>query len=136
MTAIKINESTSLQAAAVAATTSSEEISSLNPELLRDATPGGTYLLKIPPGKKEAFNKNIMMARAQFPAWSGRAYASRDDSDDSSNSYSEPRRSTRSYREYASVQSYAAPRADVFEPEPRNCREPAQVQIRITRAGR
>jgi soluble lytic murein transglycosylase-like protein len=107
---IKINESTSLQAAAVAATTSSEEISTLNPELLRDATPGGAYLLKIPPGKKEAFNKNIMMARAQFPAWSGRAYASRDDSDDSSYSYSEPRRSSRSYREYASVASYAAPR--------------------------
>ena len=53
-----------------------------------------------------------MMARAQFPAWSGRAYASRDDSDDSSYSYSEPRRSTRSSsREYARVRHYAAPRA-------------------------
>ncbi len=79
---IKITESTSLQAAAVAATSNYEEISALNPELLRDATPGGAYLLKIPPGKKEAFNKNIMMARAQFPAWSGRAYASREDSGD------------------------------------------------------
>ena len=53
--AIKVNESTSLQATAVAATTSSEEISVLNPELLRNATPGGVSLLKIPPGKKRGF---------------------------------------------------------------------------------
>jgi membrane-bound lytic murein transglycosylase D len=107
---IKMTESTSLQAAAVAATTNYEEISALNPELLRDATPGGAYLLKIPPGKKEAFNKNIMMARAQFPAWSGRAYAAREDSGDSE-SYPAPQRSSRSYGDYASVQNYAAPAA-------------------------
>ena len=107
---MKITESTSLQAAAVAATSNYEEISGLNPELLRDATPGGAYLLKIPPGKKEAFGKNIMMARAQFPAWSGRAYAAREDAADVAEYYTAPRRSSRSYGEYASVQNYAAPR--------------------------
>lgn len=95
---VKVNEATSLQAAAVAATTSYEEISALNPELLRDATPGGTYLLKIPPGKKEAFGKNIELARIQFPAWSGRAYASLEDSGggDYSPAYY---RSSRAYRD-------------------------------------
>jgi membrane-bound lytic murein transglycosylase D len=100
---VKMTESTSLQAAAVAATTNYDEISALNPELLRDSTPGGTYLLKIPPGKKEAFDKNILMARAQFPAWGGRALASsREDSSDVAEYYSPPRRSSRPYREYAS----------------------------------
>ena len=102
---IKINESTSLQAAAIAATTNYEEISALNPELLRDTTPGGAYMLKIPPGKKETFSKNIELARIQFPAWGGRAYAYQAESGegDYSPSY---QRSSRSYRESSS--SYSA----------------------------
>lgn len=103
---VKVTESTSLQAAAVAATTNYDEISALNPELLRDSTPGGTYLLKIPPGKKEAFGKNILMAKAQFPAWGGRALASREDSSDVAEYYSPPRRSSSSYRQYASSYNY------------------------------
>jgi hypothetical protein len=108
---VKVTEATSFQAAAVAATTSAEEISALNPELLREATPGyGAYLLKIPPGKKEAFGKNIMMAMAQFPAGSGRAYASRQDADEVASYSSPPRRSARTYREYASSYNYQSAR--------------------------
>jgi hypothetical protein len=132
---IKITESTSLQAAAVAATTNYEEISSLNPELLRDATPGGAYLLKIPPGKKEAFGKNIMMARAQFPAWSGRAYASQEDSGDGAEYYSAPRRSSRSYREYASVPTTAAVvRASYASREAPESRPRTKTELRVQAA--
>ena len=108
---VKVTEATSFQAAAVAATTNADEISALNPELLREATPGGAYLLKIPPGKKEAFGKNIMMAMAQFPAGGGRAYASQQDADEVASYYSPPRRSTRTYREYASSYNYQSARS-------------------------
>ena len=131
---IKMTESTSLQAAAVAATTNYEEISGLNPELLRDATPGGAYLLKIPPGKKEAFNKNIMMARAQFPAWGGRMYAAREDSGDSE-SYVAPRRSSRSYWGLCQCPDLCGPGGDLLEPEQRNGREQTQGQSRTTGSG-
>jgi membrane-bound lytic murein transglycosylase D len=106
---VKVIESTSLQAAAVAATTSYEEIASLNPELLREATPGGAYMLKIPPGKKEAFDKNIMMARAQIPAWGGRSLGSREEVEVAEYTYPS-RRSYRASREYASSSRYKAPR--------------------------
>ncbi len=132
---VKVTEATSLQAAAVAATTNYEEISALNPELLRDATPGyGAYLLKIPPGKKEAFAKNIVMAMAQFPAGGGRAYASQEDTGESAEYYSPPRRSSRSYREYASSYSYQSPRTSYSQIQ-RLCREQTQSQTRTTRAG-
>jgi membrane-bound lytic murein transglycosylase D len=108
---VKLTESTSLQAAAVAATTNHEEISDLNPELLRDSTPAGTYVLKIPPGKKEAFDKNIMMARAQFPSWGGRALASRESDREVAEYYTPPRRSSGTYRQYASTASYSSARA-------------------------
>ena len=83
---VKVTEPTTLQAAAVAATTSSEEFSALNPELLRETTPRGygAYLLKIPPGKKEAFERNILVARAQFPVGSSVYYASRETLGDAS----------------------------------------------------
>ncbi|MBM4286813.1 MAG: hypothetical protein FJ135_01470 [Deltaproteobacteria bacterium] len=73
---VKVDEATSFQAAAVATGSSVEIISALNPELLRNATPAGysAYLLKVPPGKKQTFEANITMARAQFPA-SGTMYA-------------------------------------------------------------
>ena len=121
--AVKLTEATSLQAAAVAATTNHEEISALNPELLRDSTPGGAYLLKIPPGKKEAFGKNIMVARAEFPAWGGRAYASREDTSDVAD-YTAPRRSTKSYRQYASAGTYAASRTSYSS----SSRETAEIK--------
>jgi membrane-bound lytic murein transglycosylase D len=106
---VKVTESTSLRAAAVAATTNYEEISSLNPELLREATPGGAYLLKIPPGKKEAFDKNIVIARAQLPAWGGRSLAAREEVEVVE--YSAPsRRSSRPSREYASSSRYNSSR--------------------------
>jgi membrane-bound lytic murein transglycosylase D len=107
---VKVTESTSLQAAAVASTTSYEEISALNPELLRDATPGGVYLLKIPPGKKETFGKNITLARIQFPAWGGRAYASQEDSGETTGYNAPSRQSSRVYREYASSDNQTASR--------------------------
>ncbi len=104
---VKVTEPTSLRAAAVAATTSYEEISALNPELLRDATPVGysAYLLKIPPGRKEAFERNIMMARAQFPVGSEVYYASRETVDDASQPVVRSRSSyrSRSYVEAATL---------------------------------
>lgn len=113
---VKVTEPTTLQAAAVAATTSYEEISSLNPELLRDTTPSGysAYLLKIPPGKKEAFNRNIMMARAQFPAGSSVYYASRESSGDYKE-YPDRTRQVRRSRDYAeaSVASFSSKKKSV-----------------------
>ncbi len=105
---VKVTEPTSLQAAAVAATTSYEEISALNPELLRDATPRGysANLLKIPPGKKEAFERNIMMARAQFPVGSSVYYASRETLGDAGGSVASSRQNRRrDYVEAAMVSS-------------------------------
>ncbi len=97
---VKVTEPTSLRAAAVAATTSYEEICALNPELLRDATPSGysAYLLKIPPGKKEAFERNIMVARAQFPVGSAVYYASRETAGDAVEYVAPSRTSRQSYR--------------------------------------
>lgn len=97
---VKVTEPTSLRAAAVAATTSYEEICALNPELLRDATPSGygAYLLKIPPGKKEAFERNIMVARAQFPVGSAVYYASRETARDAVEYVAPSRASRQSYR--------------------------------------
>jgi|GEM_PF-367462 len=79
---IKVTEPTHLGAAAIASGTSVEEIQALNPELLRGTTPPhySAYILKVPPGKKEAFQSNIAMARAQMP--SERSYARRAVSDD------------------------------------------------------
>ncbi|HAY20811.1 transglycosylase SLT domain-containing protein [Desulfobacca acetoxidans] len=98
---VKVTEATSLQAAAVAVATNSEEIDALNPELLRGVTPPGyqAYLLKVPPGKKEAFTTNIAMARAQFPV--GSTYAARRDrGEDFSGERS--RRTAKTSRSYAS----------------------------------
>ncbi len=103
---VKVTEPTTLQAAAVAATTSYEEISSLNPELLREATPRGysAYLLKIPPGKKEAFERNIMVARAQFPVGSSVYYASRETLGDAS-AYPATAQQVRRSRDYVETAS-------------------------------
>jgi soluble lytic murein transglycosylase-like protein len=128
---IKINESTSLQAAAMAATTNYEEISALNPELLRDATPGGTYLLKIPPGKKETFGKNIELARIQFPSWGGRAYAYQAEAGegDYSPSY---QRSSRSYRAESSSGSAESGGRSGYSTEARSKAKP-EVRYRAAK---
>lgn len=43
-----------------------EDLSLLNPELRRDATPSTTYALRVPPGKSEA----VMASLEQLPKWS------------------------------------------------------------------
>ncbi len=67
---VKVNEPTSLKAAAVASGVSLEEIQMLNPELRKGVTPpdAPVYALKIPPNATDKFNRNIMMARVEFPA--------------------------------------------------------------------
>lgn len=117
---VKVTEPTSLRAAAVAAATSYEEISALNPELLRDATPTGysAYLLKIPPGKKEAFDRNIIMARAQFPAGGSAYYASRETEGDVERYRvkSSAARSSRNYAESAVVSASTKKRSLATSP--------------------
>ncbi len=67
---VKVDETTSLTAAAVACNVSVEEIEILNPELRRAITPpgAGTYSLKLPKGSSESFTRNIMVARVEHPA--------------------------------------------------------------------
>jgi membrane-bound lytic murein transglycosylase D len=67
---VPVTETTSLTAAAVAVNVPSEELEALNPELLRGITPPETpsYTLKLPPNSKEAFTKNITIARIEHPA--------------------------------------------------------------------
>jgi membrane-bound lytic murein transglycosylase D len=66
---VRVDQSTSLTAAAVACNVSQEEMRILNPELRRGITPpgAGIYTLKIPKGASQAFAQNIMMARAEHP---------------------------------------------------------------------
>jgi membrane-bound lytic murein transglycosylase D len=71
---VPVTEPTSLRAAAVAVNVPVEEIQALNPELVRGMTPPqGSYTLNLPPRSKEAFAKNIMMARLENPAVATRA---------------------------------------------------------------
>jgi membrane-bound lytic murein transglycosylase D len=67
---VKVTEPTSLKAAAVASGVSLEEIQMLNPEIRKGVTPPdvGSYALKIPQNATDKFNRNIMMARGEFPA--------------------------------------------------------------------
>jgi membrane-bound lytic murein transglycosylase D len=67
---VKIEETTSLTAVAVACNVSSEEVQLLNPELRRGITPpgAGSYALKIPKNAADAFARNIMVARVEHPA--------------------------------------------------------------------
>jgi len=67
---VKVDETTSLAAVAMACNVSPEEIQSLNPELRRGITPpnAGSYTLRIPKGSTEAFHRNIMIARLEHPA--------------------------------------------------------------------
>jgi membrane-bound lytic murein transglycosylase D len=65
-----VDETTSLLAAAVACSASPDDLEILNPELRRGITPPGlgSYTLKVPTGKAEAFARNIMVARIEHPA--------------------------------------------------------------------
>jgi hypothetical protein len=67
---VKVDETTSLTAAAVAVNVPSEEVAALNPELLRGITPpdAPSYALNLPPNSKELFSKNITIARIEHPA--------------------------------------------------------------------
>jgi hypothetical protein len=68
--AVKVNEPTSLVAAAVSVNVPTEEVQALNPELLRGVTPPDmpSYNLNLPPNSKELFAKNITIARIEHPA--------------------------------------------------------------------
>jgi len=71
---VQVNEPTSLKAAAVAVNVPPEEVQALNPELLRGITPpDGKYTLNLPAKSKEAFAKNIMIARVEHPAVASRS---------------------------------------------------------------
>jgi soluble lytic murein transglycosylase-like protein len=67
---IKVNEPTSLKAAAIACNVPAEEIAFLNPELRKGVTPPdqAQYVLKIPKNTTELFARNIQMARMEAPA--------------------------------------------------------------------
>jgi len=67
---VKVNEPTSLKAVAVATGVTEEEIQMLNPELRKGVTPpdAPVYALRIPKNAADRFHRNIMMARAEFPA--------------------------------------------------------------------
>lgn len=67
---VKVDEPTSLEAAAIACQVPAEEIALLNPELRKGVTPPGQthYVLKVPKNTKDLFVRNIQMARAEVPA--------------------------------------------------------------------
>jgi membrane-bound lytic murein transglycosylase D len=71
---VQVNEPTSLKAAAVAVNVPVEEVQALNPELLRGITPpdNPSYALNLPAKGKEAFAKNISLARIEHPAVASR----------------------------------------------------------------
>ncbi len=71
---VKVNEPTSLEAAAVAVNVPVEEMHSLNPELVRGITPpdAPSYTLKLPARSSESFARNIVIARIEHPAVASR----------------------------------------------------------------
>ncbi|MBW1918445.1 MAG: transglycosylase SLT domain-containing protein [Deltaproteobacteria bacterium] len=66
---VKVKKPTSLKLAAIATGDDYKQLCALNPELKRGTTPPNysAYLLKVPYGKKEAFVRNIEVARAHTP---------------------------------------------------------------------
>jgi len=108
---VKVNEPTSLIAAAVAVNVPPEELQALNPELLRNVTPPGmpVYQLNVPANGKELFAKNITIARIEHPAV---AYAPLRTARSSGHSYTGDRRSYSrqaavAHKSRAKSQSYA-----------------------------
>lgn len=66
---IKVNQPTTLQAAAIACNAPIEELEFLNPELRKGVTPPdqGHYVLNIPKDTKEMFARNIRVVRTEAP---------------------------------------------------------------------
>ncbi|MGA8571740.1 MAG: transglycosylase SLT domain-containing protein [Desulfobaccales bacterium] len=67
---VQVDEPTSLKAAAFATNRPEEDLQALNPELLRGVTPPDSpnYTLKLPANSKELFNRNLTLARIEYPA--------------------------------------------------------------------
>lgn len=67
---VKVDEPTSLRAAAVAVNVPLEELQLLNPALRRGVTPpdAGSYTLNLPKASGELLARNITLARIDFPA--------------------------------------------------------------------
>jgi membrane-bound lytic murein transglycosylase D len=71
---VQVDEPTSLKAAAFATNRPEEDIQALNPELLRGVTPPDSpnYALNLPANSKELFNRNLTLARIEYPAVASR----------------------------------------------------------------
>jgi hypothetical protein len=67
---VRVDDPTSLTAAAVAVNVPTEELQDLNPELLRGVTPPDmpSYTLYLPANSKDQFARNITLARIEHPA--------------------------------------------------------------------
>jgi soluble lytic murein transglycosylase-like protein len=67
---VRVDEPTSLTAAAMAVNVPTEEVQDLNPELLRGITPPDmpSYTLYLPANSKDLFGRNITLARIEHPA--------------------------------------------------------------------
>jgi membrane-bound lytic murein transglycosylase D len=66
---IKVNQPTSLEAAAIACSAPAEELAFLNPELRKGVTPPDQahYVLKVPKNGKNLFRRNIRVVRNEVP---------------------------------------------------------------------
>jgi len=67
---VKVDEPTSLRAAAIACNVPLEEVELLNPALRKGVTPPdqGAYVVKIPKDSQELFTRHIQTARLEAPA--------------------------------------------------------------------
>jgi soluble lytic murein transglycosylase-like protein len=67
---VRVEEPTSLTAAAMAVNVPTEELQELNPELMRGVTPPDMpfYTLNLPAHSKDLFARNITLARIEHPA--------------------------------------------------------------------
>jgi membrane-bound lytic murein transglycosylase D len=72
---VQVDEPTSLKAVAFATNRPEEDVQALNPELLRGVTPPDSpnYTLNLPANSKELFNRNLTLARIEYPAVASRA---------------------------------------------------------------
>ncbi len=71
---VQVDEPTSLKAVAFATNRPEEDVQALNPELLRGVTPPDSpnYTLNLPANSKELFNRNLTLARIEYPAVASR----------------------------------------------------------------
>ena len=128
---VPVTEPTSLVAASVAVNVPADEVTDLNPELLRGVTPpdAPSYALNLPPSSKEKFLKNITIARIEHPAVasspirtasrsSGRSYASSSSKSSSSQQASVAPKSHGKSRTYAKGSTKAASRTYAKQEKP------------------